>query len=147
MMSIRSLADFNRSSPGGAVNGCHRHRHRPGPELPADTANEGWGLLTGHQRGPRPGHTRGLSQALPRILWFWLRWVQDDALAEQCEAGAAVHLALDRLNFVNDALDPARAAGEGEPVEGGFLVDADPGGEGAELGLAAGCLDGGEPGV
>src|SRR5215813_3762971 len=59
MMSIRSLADFNRSSPGGAVNGWHRHRHRPGPELPADTANQGWGLLTGHQRGPRPGHTRG----------------------------------------------------------------------------------------
>src|SRR6516162_6200627 len=23
--------------------------------------SEGWGLLTGHQRGPRPGHTRGLS--------------------------------------------------------------------------------------
>src|SRR5580693_8913128 len=61
MMSIRSLADFNRSSRAVAVTGWHRHRHRPGPELPADTANEGWGLLTGHQRGPRPGHTRGLS--------------------------------------------------------------------------------------
>src|ERR1700730_6555763 len=61
MMSIRSLADFNRSSPGGAATGWHRHRHRPGLKLPADTANEGWGLLTGHQRGPRPGHTRGLS--------------------------------------------------------------------------------------
>jgi hypothetical protein len=61
MMSIRSLADFNRSPPGGAVTGWHRHRHRPGPKLPADTANKGWGLLTGHQRGPRPGHTRGLS--------------------------------------------------------------------------------------
>jgi hypothetical protein len=43
------------------VTGWHRHRHRPGLKLPADTANEGWGLLTGHQRGPRPGHTRGLS--------------------------------------------------------------------------------------
>ena len=43
------------------MTGWHRHRHRPGPELPADTANEGWGLLTGHQRGPRSGHTRGLS--------------------------------------------------------------------------------------
>src|SRR6185437_11293239 len=47
--------------PGGAVTGWHRHRHRPGPGNPADTTNEGWGLLTGHQRGPRPGHTRGLS--------------------------------------------------------------------------------------
>jgi hypothetical protein len=32
-----------------------------GLNSPVDTANEGWGLLTGHQRGPRPGHTRGLS--------------------------------------------------------------------------------------
>jgi len=30
MMSIRSLADFNGSSLGGAVTGWHRHRHRPG---------------------------------------------------------------------------------------------------------------------
>src|ERR1039457_2982594 len=60
MMSIRSLADFNGSSPGGAVTGWRRHRHRPGLTLPADTTTGGWGLLTGHQRGPAPGHTRGL---------------------------------------------------------------------------------------
>src|SRR5580693_6073342 len=90
---------------------------------------------------------RGLSQALPRILWCWLRWVQDDALTEQGEAGTAVHLALDGLDLVDDALDPARAVGEGEPVEDGFLVAADPVGEGAEFGLAVGYLDGGEPGI
>src|SRR6266487_6250761 len=54
----RALA---RLIPGGAVTGWHRHRHRPGLTIPADTTNEGWGLLHGHQRGPRPGHTRGLS--------------------------------------------------------------------------------------
>ena len=51
------------------MNGWHRHRHRPGPELPVDTANEGWGLLTGHQRGPRPGHTRGLSHGHGLCQW------------------------------------------------------------------------------
>src|SRR5215472_11929761 len=61
MMSIRSLADFNKSSPGGPVDRRHRHRHRPGFKLPADTTSEEWGLLTGHQRGPRHGHTRGLN--------------------------------------------------------------------------------------
>ena len=58
---FRTLRRLQWKLPGGAVNGWHRHRHRPGPELPVDTANEGWGLLTGHQRGPAPGHTRGLS--------------------------------------------------------------------------------------
>ena len=43
------------------MTGWHRHRHRPGPTLQVDTTNEGWGLLTGHQRGPKPGHQRGLS--------------------------------------------------------------------------------------
>src|SRR6266851_5525713 len=70
MMSIRSLADFNESPPGGAVTGSHRHRHRPGLKLPADTTNEGWGLLTGHQRGPRPGHTRGLSHGHGQYLYI-----------------------------------------------------------------------------
>ena len=32
--------------------------------------------------------------------------MQDDALAKQGEAGAAVHL--DRLDFIDDALDPAQ---------------------------------------
>src|SRR6266481_5818155 len=87
MMSIRSLADFNRSSPGGAVTGWHRHRHRPGLKLLADTANEGWGLLTGHQRGLRPGHTRGLShghgQIVSRIVslaalpFLWVFYIQN----------------------------------------------------------------------
>jgi len=45
---------------GGPVTGWHRHRHRPGPTLLVDTTSEGWGLLSGHQRGPTPGHQRGL---------------------------------------------------------------------------------------
>src|ERR1022692_5033792 len=46
MMSIRSLADFNGSSPGRRCgDGWHRHRHRPGPQLPADTTNEGAGTF------------------------------------------------------------------------------------------------------
>src|SRR6516164_3865105 len=83
MMSIRSLADFNRNSPGGAVNGWHRHRHRPGPELPVDTASEGWGLLTGHQRGPRPGHTRGLSHGhghRPAAGAVWPYWRRHESV-------------------------------------------------------------------
>jgi hypothetical protein len=48
---------------------------------------------------------------------------------------------------VDDALDLARVVGQGEPVEDCFLVLADSGGEGTELGLAVGFLDGGEPGV
>src|ERR1035437_5388795 len=60
-MSMRSLADFNGSSPGGAVMDGTATVTARGLKLPADTTNEGWGLLTGHQRGPRPGHIRGLS--------------------------------------------------------------------------------------
>ena len=51
--------------PGRCGDGWHRHRHRPGLNLRHDTTNEGWGLLTGHQRGPRPGHIRGLSRLWP----------------------------------------------------------------------------------
>src|SRR2546427_9799072 len=72
------------------------------------------------------------------IFVVWLRWVQHDAPAEQGEAGAAVHLALDHLDLVDGALDPPRAVGEGEPVDDRFLVVADPGGERAELGLVVG---------
>ncbi len=43
------------------MSGWHRHRHRPGPTHQLDTTCEGWGLLTGHQRGPTPGRQRGLS--------------------------------------------------------------------------------------
>ena len=87
-----------------------------------------------------------LSRALPRILWCWLRWVQHDALAEQGEAGAAVHLALYHLDLVDGALDPARAVREGEPVNDRFLVVADPGGERAQLRLVVGFYCG-EPGI
>src|SRR5207248_1936293 len=51
--------------------------------------------------------------ALPRILWSRLRRVQDDAFAEQAEAGAAVHLALEHLDLIDGALDSA-----GVPVQG-----------------------------
>ena len=47
---------------GTTSTGSGRPAWRPsarGPKL--RTTREGWGLLTGHQRGPRPGHTRGLS--------------------------------------------------------------------------------------
>ncbi|MFC8319357.1 recombinase family protein [Gordonia sp. NPDC057248] len=43
------------------VIGWHLHRHRLGPQFRVDTTNTGWGLLSGHQRGPRPGHQWGLS--------------------------------------------------------------------------------------
>ena len=42
------------------VIGWHLHRHRLGLEFRVDTTNTGWGLLSGHQRGPRPGHQWGL---------------------------------------------------------------------------------------
>src|ERR1019366_4095544 len=62
MMSIRSLADFNGSSPGRCSDwlGTATVTAR-GLNLRDDTTNEGWGLLPGHHRGPPPGHTRGLS--------------------------------------------------------------------------------------
>jgi hypothetical protein len=40
-MSIRSLADVNGSSPGGAVTDWHRHRHRTALKLQDGTTNEG----------------------------------------------------------------------------------------------------------
>jgi hypothetical protein len=42
---------------------------------------------------------------LREILWCWLRWLQNDALAEQVESGAVVHPALDRLDLVDGAFD------------------------------------------
>src|SRR5690349_19551248 len=74
-----------------------------------------------------------------------LRWVQDDAFAEQVEAGAAVHLAFDHLDLVDGALDLAGVPGQGEAVDDGLLVVADAGGEGAQAGVVVG-FDGGEPG-
>src|ERR1035437_2610783 len=71
MMSIRSLADFNGSSPGRCSDwlGTATVTAR-GLNLRDDTTNEGWGLLPGHHRGPPPGHTRGLSHGhgqAPRV--------------------------------------------------------------------------------
>src|ERR1035441_8454889 len=83
--------------------------------------------------------------ALPRILWSWLRRVQDDPFTEQGEAGTAIHLAFDHLDLVDGALDLAGAPGEGEPVGDGLLVVADAGGEGAQVGLAVVGFYGGEP--
>jgi hypothetical protein len=71
--------------------------------------------------------------------------VQDDAFAEQAEAGAAVHLPFDHLDLVDGALDLAGTPGEGEPVDDGLLVVADAGGEGAQVGLAVIGFYGGEP--
>jgi hypothetical protein len=61
--------------------------------------------------------------------------VKDDALAEQVEAGAAVHLPFDHLDPVDVALDDAGAVGQGEPVGDGLQVVADAGGEGAQAAL------------
>ena len=61
-----------------------------------------------------------------------VRRVQDDALAEQVEAGAAVHLALDHLDLVDRALDLAGVPVQGEAVGDGLLVVADADGEGAQ---------------
>ena len=70
--------------------------------------------------------------------------MKDDALAEQGEAGSAVHLAFDHLDPVDVAFDFAGAVGQGEAVGDGLLVGADPGGEGAQAGLVVG-FDRGEP--
>jgi hypothetical protein len=70
--------------------------------------------------------------------------VKGDAFAEQGEAGAAVHLALDRLDLVDVAFDLAGAVGQGEAVGDGLVVGSDAGGEGVQVGLVVG-LDRGEP--
>jgi len=71
MISTRSLADFNGSSPGGPVTGGHRRSCRPSLNLRDDMTSGGWGLLPGHHRGPTAGDTRGLSHghghALPSM--------------------------------------------------------------------------------
>src|SRR6185437_11808653 len=77
---------------------------------------------------------------------IWLRRVQDDAFAEQVEAGAAVHLAFDHLDLVDRSLDLAGVPGQGQAVGDGLLVGTDAGREGAQAGLVVG-FDGGEPGL
>src|SRR5260370_17705903 len=69
----------------------------------------------------------------------WLRWVQHDAPAEQGEAGAAVHLALDHLDLVDGALDPPRPAAGGEPVDARFLVVPYPRGHRPQPGPSVDC--------
>jgi len=73
--------------------------------------------------------------------------VQDDAFAEQNEAGAAVHLALDHLDLVDGALDLAGAVGQAGAVGDGLLVVADASGERAQVGLAVIGFYHGEPGL
>ena len=88
---------------GGAVTGSHRHRHRPGPTLRVDTTNEGWGLLTGHQRGPTPGHQRGLSHGHGQPARRWWQADRDgDGSAQMC-ARRACRRAVDPLR-----IDPLR---------------------------------------
>jgi hypothetical protein len=67
-----------------------------------------------------------------------LSGVEDDAFAQQAEAGAAVHLAFKNLDLGDGAIDGSGALGQGEPGGDGLLVA----GEGAQFGLVVG-LDGG----
>ena len=46
--------------PGGGGVWLAPHRHHRGPQFLIDTTNTGWGLLSGHQRGPLLGHQRVL---------------------------------------------------------------------------------------
>src|SRR5438093_1198688 len=62
----------------------------------------------------------------------------DDAFAQEVEAGAAVHLSLDRLEPVDVALGGAGAVGQGEPSSDGSQVVADPGGKGLQFGPVVG---------
>src|ERR1035438_5811439 len=65
------------------------------------------------------GHEKGLFREFCGAGYAGCRMMR--LPVEQGEAGAAVHLAFDGLDLVDDALDPARAVWEGEPVEDGFL--------------------------
>ena len=47
---------------------------------------------------------------------------QEDAVAEESEAGAAIHLSFDQFGFRVDALDGAVAVGQGESGDGGVTV-------------------------
>src|SRR5437762_6177418 len=113
MMSIRSLADFNRSPLGGAVTGWHRHRHRPGLKLPADTANKGWGLLTGHHWGLRPGHMRGLSHGHGQVMVLTQRegWLIRVGLVLIWSCGATRSAEASSVQRLRAAADGARPTG------------------------------------
>jgi hypothetical protein len=62
----------------------------------------------------------------------------DHAFAKQVEAGAAVHLSLDRFEPVDVAFGGAGAIRQGEPGGDGVQVVADAGGEGMQFGLVVG---------
>src|SRR5262249_28457625 len=83
--------------------------------------------------------------------WHISRWSrrsgsQEDSLAEQVEAGAAIHLPFEHFDPVDVAFDLAGAVGQGQAVEYGGMVALEPGREGAQLRLVI-SLDGGDPGV
>ena len=67
---------------------------------------------------------------------------EEDAFAEQGEAGAAAHLAFDHLDAVD--VDRAGVPGQGEPVSDGVVIAEQAFGEGAEVWGAAG-LRGADP--
>jgi len=69
MMVIRSLADFNGSSLGGAVTADTATVTVQGLRLRLDTS-KGWGLLVGHQRGLSPGHLWGLFHGHGQLRWL-----------------------------------------------------------------------------
>ena len=81
------------------------------------------------QAGPDGTGRGSWGVALPRILWFWLRRVQDDPFTEEGEASAAVHLAFDHLDLVDVSLHGAGVVGQGQAGGDGLLVASDAGGE------------------
>src|SRR5690348_3242495 len=70
---------------------------------------------------------------------------QEDALAEEGEGCASVHLAFDQFGAGVEAFDAAGAPGHGQGVADGLVVAADAVGERGELGLAGAGPCGGEP--
>jgi hypothetical protein len=95
---LQDLSGSRRSSR--AREDCHDDRAclaQSWPELSTAIGKSGWVVLS--SPGWRPPEL-----ALPRILWCRLRRVQDQALAEEAEAGAAVHLPFDRFkSYVESA--------------------------------------------
>src|SRR5690348_5272277 len=69
---------------------------------------------------------------------------QQDALAEEGEAGAAEHLALEHLDPVDVSFDDAGVPGQGESGDDGVAVSADASRESVEAGQVV-LADGVEP--
>jgi hypothetical protein len=90
MMSIRSLSVFNGVSSGWSVRDGYRHRGRPeGRDW--WMLREGWGLLLGHARGHRVGHTWGFFHGHGQTLWLRTREGFSDSGGHYA-AGIAVYL-------------------------------------------------------